>query len=434
MKAILSVLIFIVVYILIASEKLHKTVAAILGAAVVLFLHLVTFEQAAHAVDLNVIFLLVGMMTCVHILAKTGFFEWTAISVAKLARGNPLYILIFLLTVTALLSMVLDNVTTVVLLVPVTILIMQLLEINPVPCVILEAIASNVGGTATLIGDPPNIIIGSSAKLSFNDFLFQLTPVITLVYLAFAGTIFLFFQKRCRVPDNIKIRVMEAIPELAIIDRPNMHRALIILGFIFVGFFLHSTINVEPGIIALVGGMVMLAVCKAESDATLMKVEWSAIFFFVGMFMMISALEVNGVVDALGSFIFRVAGKDLFLLTMIILWGSAFISAIIDNIPYVIAMVPLIKDFLQHYSTSGALTPNVEQFLTQHTLWWALALGACLGGNATLIGASANVVSAHISEKNGYRITFMQFTKYGLPLMIQSMIICSIYIWFRYFR
>jgi len=434
MKALLSIAIFIISYCFIASEKVNKTIVAVLGASCVLFLGLVTFEEAVAAIDFNVIFLLVGMMTSVYILSKTGFFEWVAVSVAKRAKGDPLLIMLFLLSVTAILSAFLDNVTTIIMLVPVTILIMQLLEISPIPFIIMEAIVSNIGGTSTLIGDPPNIIIGSQAGLSFNSFIVNLGPVVVVVFAVFMGTIFLLFRKKFQVPEEIRKRVKEAIPRLAIVDKQNMIRSLIVFGLIFAGFFMHNLLGVKPGIIALGGSMLMLLICRAESEDTLMRVEWGVIFFFIGMFMMIAALEVNGVMAWIGYHIIHLADKNLFLVCIIVLWGSAIFSSMLDNIPFVITMVPLVRQFVIYFSqASGIADPAVIQLQIAQPLWWSLALGACLGGNGTLIGASANIVMARISEKNNYPISFMHFFKYGFGFMIQSMIICTLYIWLRYF-
>jgi Na+/H+ antiporter NhaD/arsenite permease-like protein len=434
MKTLLSILIFVIAYFFIATEKINKTIVAVMGAALVIFLKLVTFEEAISAVDFNVIFLLVGMMTAVHILSKTGFFEWTAISVAKLAGGNPSLIMLLLLLVTAVLSAFLDNVTTIILLVPVTILITQLLEIPLAPFVILEAIASNIGGTSTLIGDPPNIIIGSKANLSFMDFIVHLGPAISFIFVIFMVTIFFLFRKKFHVPDQIRRRVKDSIPHLAIIDRPNMIRSLIVFLFIFVGFFLHDMINVKPGIIALAGSMVMLLVCKSESDETLMKVEWGVIFFFIGIFMIIASLEVNGVIAWIGNWIIQTAGSNLLILCIAILWGSAFFSSILDNIPFVITMVPLVQSIAISFArTSGLTDPALIHLRIEQPLWWSLALGACLGGNGTLIGASANIVMARISERNNVPVTFGRFFRYGFFFMLQSVILASIYIWVRYF-
>ncbi|MDD5459517.1 MAG: ArsB/NhaD family transporter [Phycisphaerae bacterium] len=434
MSAILTAAIFIAVYVIIATEKINKTIIAVIGASLMIALHLVTFENAVAAIDLNVIFLLVGMMTAVSILAKTGFFEWVATSIAKKTGGNPILIMISLLLLTAFFSAVLDNVTTIILLVPVTILIAQILEISPVPIVIMEVIASNIGGTSTLIGDPPNIVIGSQANLSFNQFLIHLGPVCAVIMGVMCLSAWFMFKKQWRVPAEIKNRVTESIPHLAIVDKDNMIKALIIIGFILIAFFLHSFIGLEPGIIALGGSMILIILCKTKVDNALLKVEWGVIFFFIGLFMMIAALEQNGILLMLAKGMFYLGGNNLLLMCIVILWGSAIFSAVLDNIPFVITMVPMIKYLIPSIAAAaGVSDPAAIQTTIAQPMWWALALGACLGGNGTLIGASANVVMSHICERNKYPISFMRFSRYGVFFMTQSMIICTIYLWLRYF-
>jgi Na+/H+ antiporter NhaD/arsenite permease-like protein len=343
-------------------------------------------------------------------------------------------IFISLLVVTALFSAFLDNVTTVILLVPVTILITQLLELPVLPFVILEAVASNIGGTATLIGDPPNIIIGSQGGLSFNDFIFNLAPGIIVVMVFFCLTVFVIFRRQLTVSESVKKRVIDAKPHLAITDKKNMIRSLIVLGLVLVGFFLHSLIHLEPGIIALGGSMIMMIVCKAESEEVLMKVEWAVIFFFIGLFMMIAGLEKNGVIDYLAHSMLSLANNNLFALCMVVLIGSAVFSAVLDNIPFVIAMVPLMKlCFGPIADTLGITDPVAIHAQIAEPLWWSLALGACLGGNGTLIGASANVVATQICHRNKYPVSFFTFTKYGAGFMVQSVAISAVYIWVRYF-
>jgi len=433
MKAAAAIAIFAVSYLLIATEKINKTIVAVVGASLMLVLKLVSFEHAVEAVDLNVIFLLVGMMTAVSILSKTGFFEWTATAVAKRAGGNPVLIMLVLLVVTALFSAVLDNVTTVVLLVPVTILIAQILEISPVPFVVMEVFSSNVGGTATLIGDPPNIIIGSRANLSFNAFIYNLTPAVVVVMAFLLLLAFIIFRSRMKVPADVKKRVLEAVPHLAIVDRKNMIRALIVIGFMLVTFSLHSVVGLEPGVVALAGSMILMLICKAESDEAFMEVEWSVIFFFIGLFMMIAGLEANGVIAMLAKYLLAIGNGNLLLLCITVLWGSAILSSILDNIPFVITMVPMLKYCIGPIAAAmGVTDAAVIQKTIAEPLWWSLALGACLGGNGTLIGASANVVTAHICERNKYPIGFMMFTKYGFLFMLCSIAICTVYLWLRY--
>jgi Na+/H+ antiporter NhaD/arsenite permease-like protein len=419
-----SVVIFILVYILLASEKVEKAVAALLGASAVVLGGLIDFETAMHAIDLNVIFLLVGMMTCVAILAETGFFEWVAISIAKSMNGRAGPILALLLLVTMVFSALLDNVTTIILLAPVTILITQLLELPTLPFLILEALASNIGGTATLIGDPPNIIIGSRAELTFNDFLFNLAPGVLVMAAVFILSALLMMRKHLHVTDLVRTRVTEACPKRALRDVKKMKRSLAVFGLIFIGFFTHHHLGVPPGMIALAGMSLMLLVCYTKSEKMLRHVEWDAILFFIGLFIIIGALEQNGAIDLLAAGMLGLCGDNMLLTAMVVLWGSALLSAVLDNIPFVIVMMPLIQRLL----TDSGLPATGD-----HPLFWALAFGACLGGNGTLIGASANVVVCKIGDRNGCPISFLQFMKWGFPFMIQSVLIATLYLWLRYF-
>ena len=419
-----SITVFLVVYVFIASEKIEKTVAAILGAVAVLVLGLTSFEDAMKAVDLNVIFLLIGMMTCVAVLSETGFFEFVAIYIAKATRGNAILILALLLFFTMVVSAFLDNVTTVILLVPVIILITQILEIPTIPFIILMALASNIGGTATLIGDPPNIIIGSKANLSFNDFLFNLTPGITVIGIVFIGTSLFILRKKLSVPLNVRMRIMDSYPALALRDKPKMWISLAVFALMFLCFFLQRQLGLEAGTIALGGMALMLMTCKLNSEVLLKAIQMDTIMFFIGLFIIIGALNHNGVLSMLADGLVKICGKDMFMACMIVLWGSALFSAIFDNIPFVIAMMPMVQKMLQdeNLPVTGV-----------HPIYWALAIGACLGGNGTLIGASANVVSCKLAESNGYRITFANFFYWGFPMMIQQVFIGMLYLWLRYF-
>jgi Na+/H+ antiporter NhaD/arsenite permease-like protein len=419
-----SIIIFLVAYFFIATEKIEKSIAALLGAVAVIAFKLISFEDAMHAIDLNVIFLLIGMMTCVSILAETGFFEWVAIFVAKKMKGDAIKILIAMLSVTMIFSALLDNVTTIILLAPVTILITQLLEVPTLPFLILEAIASNIGGTATLIGDPPNIIIGSIAKLSFNDFLIHLTPGVFVIAIVFIASAVFLMRKQLHVPDHIKERINRSYPKLAIRDASNMKKSLFVFGLVFIGFLVHHKFEMEPGIMALAGMCIMLVLCKSHTENMLKAVEWDAILFFIGLFIMIGALEEQKVIEELAKLMLNFCGDNMLFTAIVVLCGSAFFSAILDNIPFVIAMTPLVQKLIEN---SGGQPTGI------HPLFWALALGACLGGNGTVIGASANVVASKIGARNGYPITFFTFLKYGVPFTIQSIIIAAVYIWFRYF-
>lgn len=428
----LSIGIFVLVYILLATEIIEKSVAALLGGCAAIMMGLITFEQAVESIDLNVIFLLVGMMTCVAILAETGFFEFVAIFVAKAMKGNAAAILVMMLVITMVFSALLDNVTTIILLAPVTILITQLLELPAVPFLILEALASNIGGTATLIGDPPNIIISSQVKLSFNDFIINLAPGVVVIAVVFIALAVWLLRKHLKVSEQVKMRVIQSYPKLAIVDMKKMVRSLLVFLFIFVGFFLHHHLHVEPGVVALSGMCLMLVFCKSESEEMLKSVEWDAILFFIGLFIVIGALEHNHVIDKLAELMLAYCGDSLFMAAMVILVGSAFFSAILDNIPFVIAMTPMVQKLIVQLDPSFSGIENGLAF-TSHPLFWALALGACLGGNGTIIGASANVVAAKIGQRNGYQITFLGFMGYGVPFMLITVILASLYMWVRFF-
>ncbi|MCF7790818.1 MAG: ArsB/NhaD family transporter [Victivallales bacterium] len=419
-----SILIFIIVYILIASEKIEKSLAALLGASAVIAFGLISFEDAVKCIDLNVLFLLIGMMTCVNALAETGFFEWIAIYISKKAKGNALMIFSLMLVVTMVFSAFLDNVTTIILLAPVTILITQVLEIPTMPFLIMEALASNIGGTGTLIGDPPNIIIGSKLGLTFNNFLIHSMPGVLIMSIVFITTACLILRKKLHITDDVKQRVINSYPKLAIRSKRKLIITLSVLFLVFAGFFVHGFLHIPAGIISITGMCLILILCKEKTEDMLKNVEWEAILFFIGLFMMIGALEHNGVINIMAEYMLDLCGKNLFGACIIILIGSAVLSSLLDNIPFVIAMTPLVQKLMIQYGSSGT---------GSHPLIWALVFGACLGGNGTLIGSSANIIVTKISVRNGYPITFGKFFLYGFPFMIQSLIIAIIYMWIRYF-
>jgi len=429
--------IFILSYIAIVSERIHKTIIAIVGASAMLLFKIIEQREAFFSeefgIDYNVIFLLIGMMIIINIMKDTGVFEWIAIKSAKFAKGEPIRIMVTLSVVTAFLSAFLDNVTTVLLIAPVTLLICDALEIEPVPFLITEAIASNIGGTATLIGDPPNIMIASKAKLEFMDFIYNLAPVVIIIMVAYIFTVKWMFKKSLAVRPELKARIMEMKESEAITDHALTRKSLIVLTLTVVGFLFHSHLGFEPATIALSGAGLLLLVAGKEPHHILEKIEWTTLFFFMGLFIMVGGVVKVGIIKILAEQALNLTQGNMFATSMLVLWFSAFASAIIDNIPYVATMNPLIIDMAK------GLWPNVtDPVALVHTpalmpVWWSLALGACLGGNGTLIGASANVVVAGMSEKAGKKITFMQFTKYGMPLMIESVIICTVYIWIRYY-
>jgi Na+/H+ antiporter NhaD/arsenite permease-like protein len=430
----LPIIIFCITYLFIVTEKVDKTIAALLGAAAVIMLHVIPSEEALIKVDLNVIFLLIGMMIIVTVLSETGVFEWVAIKTAQIARGNGLIITLLFVTTTAVFSAFLDNVTTVILIAPITILIAQILEIPVVPLLILESIFSNIGGTATLVGDPPNILIGSQTNLSFNDFIINLGPVIAVVLLAGVALVALVYRSKLKTTPTARERITTARPERAILEPVKLKRSMIIFGLILLGFFLGRLMDWEPGIVALAGGLVMILVTRSDLHQVMRKVEWGTILFFAGLFMLVGALEFNGIFERLGSLVLTLCSGHLLLTAITILWFSAITSAIVDNIPLVMAMIPLVKSIIPAFATQMGLSdPAMIHSQIESPLFWALALGACLGGNGTLVGASANVVVAQIARRNAYSLTFWNFTRQGLPYMFMSLIISTVYIYLRYF-
>jgi Na+/H+ antiporter NhaD/arsenite permease-like protein len=410
-------IILILVYIFLILDKLPRVVVALLGAGILLVFKSLTQEEAFHFIDLNVIFLLVGMMIIVNILKETGVMKWLAIFTAKKVNGNGVLMLIYFSLLTAFISALLDNVTTVLIVGAVTITICKDLKINPIPFLVSEAIASNVGGTATLIGDPPNIMIGSAAKLSFMDFIIHVSPVILMILPFTIFTLYWFYKDEIKISKAAKAELEKMSLNGLITNKKLLKPALFITTLVIFAFFFHSQLGLESGTIALSGAALLLVF---ENRKHIWEdVEWTTIFFFIGLFIIVGAVEKSGTIHYLSELIFKLSGGDFKTSTISILWMSGFLSALIDNIPYTATMIPLIKNLGDHYHD---LNP----------LWWALSLGACLGGNGTLIGASANIVVAEMAHKGGYKISFLEFCKIGMIVMIESLIICSVYMWFRY--
>ncbi len=428
---------FIIAYGLIISEKIHKTIVAIFGAALMIVMGIVTQTEAFHSPDLgidwNVIFLLVSMMVIINIMRPTGIFEYIAIKSAKAAKGEPFRIMAIFSVVTAIISAFLDNVTTVLLIAPVTLLICQALELDAVPYLITEALASNIGGTATLIGDPPNIMIASKAQLDFMAFIYHLSPVVILVLIAYIVTLKLIFSKRLTVKDKLKSRVMAMNEREAIKDPGLLKKCLVVLAVTITGFVFHGVLHLEPATIALFGaGLLLLISGIKDPHHVLSEAEWSTLFFFMGLFIIIGGVVKVGLIQWMSVEVLNITQGNLLGTAMVVMWFSAFASAFIDNIPYVATMNPLIIDMARQ------LWPNLSGTALLHhpdlmPIWWSLALGACLGGNGTAIGASANVIIVGMAEKAGSPISFKKFMLYGMPLMIESIIICSLYVWLRYY-
>ena len=411
--------IFLVAYILIATERFDRTLVALLGGLLVVALGVLDQKEAFGAIDFNVIFLLAGMMVLAGGLSQTGFFEFVAGHAIHLSRGEPFRLLIFLSIFTAILSALLDNVTTVVLLTPVTLSIARTLRVSPLPYLIAAILASNIGGTATLIGDPPNILIGSAAGLDFGAFLFNLTPVVVIIFGAFLVIMRVVFGGSMQ-DDADRLDVLATIdPASAIKDRALMFRSLIVLGLTIVGFLLHSALGLEAATVALLGATVLMIVGPLDPHKALADIEWHTLFFFVGLFILVEAVVQVGIVGGIADALADAAAGRQDVATIGLLWFSAIASAIVDNIPYTATAIPVVERLIE----TGA---------EPQPLWWALALGACLGGNLTIVGASANIVVANLAARDGHSITFWQFLKYGSIVVLVSLLISTAYLLLRY--
>lgn len=429
---VLGIGIFIFTYYLIITEKIPHTLSALLGGILMVLFKVLPSEKAFHSIDLNVIFLLIGMMIIVHITSESGLFQWVAIKIAKSVRGEPFPLMLLLMVITAIFSALLDNVTTILLLAPVTILITEQLDIDAVPFLISEVIASNIGGTATLIGDPPNILIGSAAKLSFNEFVINLSPIAIIILIVTIINFKFLFGKKMHVSRELKAKIMELDTGRALKDKKLMITSLIVLFFVFVGFLTHSTTHIEPSFISFGGAVILLIITKKDVEEVFTTIEWKTLFFFIGLFIMVEGVVEIGVIKMMADKALKITGGDLSKTSILILWMSAIASSVVDNIPYTATLIPMIQDGL--IPNISELHPEIAFETVRYSLWWSLALGACLGGNGSLIGASANVVAAGIASKSGKKLSFMTFTKYGALIMIESMILSTIYIWIKFLR
>ena len=423
----LAILVFVGAYVAIATEWVHRVQAALVGAGLMLLIgasdgHAAFFSEET-GVDWNVIFLLLGMMVIVSVVKQTGVFEYLAVWAAKRAQGRPYRVLVLLCTITAVASAGLDNVTTVLLVAPVTLLVCDRIGVRPESFLIAEAMASNIGGTATLIGDPPNIIIASKSGLSFNDFLVNLAPIVVVLMAVFLVLARWLFRRSFTYDPERAAAVMDLDERGAIRDRRLLVRSLVVLAGVLVGFTLHTALHVDPSVVALLGAGVLVLVSGTSSEEFLEDVEWETLVFFAGLFIMVGSLVNVGVIEYLGEQAVEAVDGRYFLASTGLLFGSAVVSGVVDNIPYVATMAPLVDDLVQ----SGDGSPQAT------ALWWALALGADLGGNATAIGASANVVATGIAARSGHPISFWHFTKYGLVATAVTVTLCWPYLWLRYY-
>lgn len=424
-QIILAIAVFVAAYVFIATEKVSRVTVALVGAALMVVIgatddHHAFFSEES-GIDWNVIFLLLGMMIIVGTLQQTGLFEFLAIWAAKKAKGRPFVIMVMLVVITAVLSAFLDNVTTVLLIAPVTFLICDRLATPVIPFLIAEIMASNIGGTATLIGDPPNIIIASRSGLTFNDFIINLAPIVAVLLVVFIGMCWLMFRKQLNYDATRVERVMALNEREAIRDVPLLIKSLAVLALVLAGFILHSVLHLEPAVVALLGAGLLMLITRLETRKVFADVEWETLVFFAGLFIMVGSLVNLGVIESVGQAATEAVGDNYFGAAVGLLFGSAVFSGIVDNIPYVATLAPLTNDLVQ---AGGA---------PAQPLWWALALGADLGGNATAIGASANVVVLGIAKRNGQPISFWMFTKYGLLVTAVTVSICLPYLWLRYF-
>lgn len=429
---IVATVILLVSYVILFTEKLNRAVVALLGASVMIFAGILTQKTAIEGIDFNTISLLIGMMVIVNITEKSGLFQFVAIWGAKKVKAHPLGIMVVLTFVTAVFSAFLDNVTTVLLIVPVTFQITRKLEINPFPYLILEIFASNIGGTATLIGDPPNILIGSALKLSFLDFAYNLTPAVIIVLLVLIGTFVLIWHKSLITTERNRVAVLNINEKDSITNPRLLIKSLIVLLMVIIGFIAAEHIGIANGVIALFGAALLLGLYTAgnnnherdeNTENMLSLVDWTTIFFFCGLFVIVHGLEVTGVLQILGQWFIELTEGSIKKSVFLILGSSAVLSSAIDNIPFVATMIPMLKTMEPTMGGREAMMP----------VWWALSLGACFGGNGTLIGASANVIVAGLAQREGHPLSFLRFLIWSIPVMLFSVFIAGIYLYIRYF-
>lgn len=426
---ILTSLILLGIYAILVTEAIHRMTLALFGAALAIIVGITvglfppekTVEFVVESIDFNTIGLLLGMMIIVGVIAETGVFQYAGIKAAKKAKGDVWKILLLFSILTAIASAFLDNVTTVLLMVPVTISIARVLSINPIPLIIAQALASNIGGTATLIGDPPNIMIASATGLTFNDFITHLAPTVVVSFLVSIVVVKLMFRKFLKQKPETLERLRELDENAELGDRGLIKKSLGVLGGVIILFVFHGALNVEPSVIALAGAGFLLVITRVTPEIALGHVAWTTLLFFAGLFVIVSTLEHAGVIEFLAREAIAITGGDLIPTVVFMVWISAFASAFVDNIPYTATMIPLV----QSVSLDPVFAEQIGRFAT-NPLWWALAIGAGLGGNGTLVGASANLVSAGLSERMGYPITFKEFLKIGFPYMLITTVVATV--------
>ncbi|MBK7584711.1 MAG: ArsB/NhaD family transporter [Myxococcales bacterium] len=426
-----AVALFVAVYVAIMTEKLNRAILALVGGGLLVLSGVMSQEEAVSAVDFNTLGLLLGMMLIVNTTQRSGLFQFVAIWSAKRVKANPWGILLMMSLVTAIFSALLDNVTTVLLTVPVTLLITDELKVKPYPYLFAQIFSSNIGGTATLIGDPPNIMIGSATGLTFNDFAYNLAPLIVVVFAVTMVPMYLVWGRHLTADAAHKARVMSFEERQSITDPALLKKSLLVISLVIAGFVLQRQIHVEPATTAMVGAAVLLLLDNIGKDAetqsknvagALSEAEWITLMFFLGLFVLVHGLVKAGAIDLVARQLVGITQGRFNVTAYVILWASAVLSAFIDNIPFVASMIPMIKAMAPTFGGEHALLP----------LWWALSLGACLGGNGTLIGASANLVVAGLADRAGVRFRFVEYLKVAFPLMLISIALCHAYMWFRF--
>lgn len=420
----LAGIIFVVMYMFIVSEKIHRTIVSMLGAVLMVMTGIISQEAAIHHVDFNTLGLLIGMMIIVAITGQTGLFNYIAIWSAKKAKASPVRIMVYLAFITAIFSAFLDNVTTVLLMVPVTMGITKKLNVNPIPFLIVQIIASNVGGTATLIGDPPNIMIGSAVKeLTFAAFINNLALISLINLIIVVALLTILYRKQLTTTDDLKAEMMKMDENAELKDTQLLKKCLFVLALTIGGFFLHQLVHLESSTVALAGAFLLLLIASRDHsfiEHAMEKVEWTTIFFFVGLFIAVGGLIEVGIIKQIAEYGIELTGGDVTATSLLILWLSAIVSSFLDNIPFVATMIPMIQDM-------GAMgVTNLEP------IWWSLALGACLGGNGTIVGASANLIVAGMAAERGYNISFMKYMKIGFPVMLLTVLLSTVYVYLRY--
>ena len=416
---IVSIAVFVIVMVAIMTEKLHRSLAAIVGAMLVLALHVLPFDAAMEHIDFNTLGVLLGMMLFVSVVKLSGMFEFLAIKAARLAKGEPWKVMLLFVLLTAVLSAFLDNVTTVLLIGPMTLTVCKLLDVNPIPFFMTEILASNIGGTATLIGDPPNIMIGSAAGFTFFDFILYDAPAVVVILAAVLVVFYFLYGRKMHVNEEHRARIMELDEHAMIKNKRLLKQSYVMIGLVVVGFMAHGALGLESSVIALGAAGIIMLISGESIEEALANVEWTTLAFFAGLFVIVGAMAETGVIEMLAHALIDATGGNVFVTMLVLLVGSAVISSFLDNIPFVATMIPIL---LAMESTGMDVTP----------LWWAVSLGACLGGNGTLIGASANVVLSDISKKHGYEITFAKFFKTGFPIMLLTILIAGVYLLVRF--